>query len=301
MSTESAEKQALVTIELTPTPSSRSNVEEQKSTPTPVATETPKDIILTSTPVEASTESEPLLSYMVINVEEDDVLNVRSTPGIENPTTGTLDPGQGSITVTGPASQQSGSSWVPIRQGEVNGWVNSYYLTVQIEDETFCSDDQARSVLDQAIEAIRSQDGEKLSELVDADRGLRVHRHWWNPVVKFDHQELSQIFDSDKPYEWGTADGSGEPIVGSFQNVILPLLDRNLVSATDSACGELLHGSTAGIVQLPPLYEGINYYSIYRPAGPDEIEFDWGSWAIGIERGPEEYFLSYLVHYEWEI
>jgi hypothetical protein len=299
--TETIENQALVTIELTPTFSKSNNAEEQKSTPTPVATETPQDIVPTSTPAKTSTESEPLLSYVVINVEEDDVLNVRSTPGPENPTTGTLDPGQGGITVTGPASQQSGSLWVPIRQGEVNGWVNSYYLTVQIEDETFCADDRARSILDQTIEAIDSKDGEKLSELVDAERGLRIQRHWWNPVVKFDQEDLKQVFISEELIEWGIADGTGEPIVGSFRSVILPLLDRNLVLATDSACGELLHGGTAGIVQLPPLFEGINYYSVYRPAGPEEIEFDWGSWAVGIEKDPEDYFLSYLVHYEWEI
>jgi hypothetical protein len=299
--TETIENQSLVTIEPTSTFSNRDNAEEQKLTPTSVATETPQDIVPTSTTAETSTESEPLLSYIVVNVEEDDVLNVRSSPGIENPTTGTLDPGQGGITVTGPARRESGSLWLPIRQGEVNGWVNSYYLTVYIEDEIFCDDDRARSILDQTIEAIDSEDGKKLSELVDPERGLSIQRHWWNPVVKFDQEELKQIFISDELIEWGIADGTGEPIVGSFRDVILPLLDRNLVSATDRACGELLHGGTAGIVQLPPLYEGINYYSVYRPAGPDEIEFDWGSWVIGIEKGPEDYFLSYLVHYEWEI
>jgi hypothetical protein len=190
---------------------------------------------------------------------------------------------------------------VPINQGEVNGWVNSYYLTVQIEQNTFCGEDKARSIVQETIESIERRDGETLSELIDSDRGLRVHRHWWNPAVDFDQEELSEIFNSEEPHEWGIADGTGEPIVGSFQNIILPLLDRNLVLATDLACGDLLHGGTAGMVQLPPLYEGINYYSLYRPAGPDEFELDWGSWAIGIERGPENYFLSYLVHYEWEI
>lgn len=300
-STDANESQALITTAPTPTSTGRNNVEEEKPSPTPVVTNTPQDIFPTSTPTDTSPEMESLISYMVINVEEDDALNVRSLPGIENPTVGKLDPGQGGITVTGPASQQSGSLWVPINEGEINGWVNSYYLTRQIEDETFCNDDQARSILDQTIETIKRRDGEKLSELVDSNRGLRVHRHWWNPTVNLEQEELSQIFNSDKPYEWGTADGSGDPIVGSFQNVILPLLDRNLVLATDLACGELLQGSTAGIVQLPPLYEGINYYSLYRPAGPDEFELDWGSWAIGIERGPEDYFLSFLVHYEWEI
>jgi hypothetical protein len=81
----------------------------------------------------------------------------------------------------------------------------------------------------------------------------------------------------------------------------VPLLDENLLGASETSCGDILHGGTAGLVQLPPSYEGLNYVSFYRPPAPGEIEFDWGSWAVGIERWHGEYRLSFLVHYEWEI
>jgi hypothetical protein len=39
---------------------------------------------------------------------------------------------------------------------------------------------------------------------------------------------------------------------------------------------------------------------MYRP-GPAGEELDWGTWVVGIERWQEEYFVSFLVHYQWEI
>jgi hypothetical protein len=97
------------------------------------------------------------------------------------------------------------------------------------------------------------------------------------------------------------ADGSGAPIEGAFSKTMLPLIDRNLTPASVSGCDEILHGGTAGLVKLPASYEGVNYYSLYRPAGPDDFELDWGTWVIGIERWQGQYYLSFLVHYEWEI
>jgi hypothetical protein len=39
---------------------------------------------------------------------------------------------------------------------------------------------------------------------------------------------------------------------------------------------------------------------MYRPAPADQ-ELDWGTWVVGIERWQERYFVSFLVHFEWEI
>ena len=89
--------------------------------------------------------------------------------------------------------------------------------------------------------------------------------------------EVASLFESEESYSWGIADGSGDPIEGTFSEV------------------------TAGLVQLPTSYEGTNYYSFFRPAGPDEFELDWGTWVMGVEFWLGQPYLSYMVHYEWEI
>ncbi|MCA9979043.1 MAG: hypothetical protein KC413_24950, partial [Anaerolineales bacterium] len=70
--------------------------------------------------------------------------------------------------------------------------------------------------------------------------------------------------------------------------------------ATEMRCNDILAGPTAGFVQLPEGYDALNYYSLYRPAA-DESGFDWGTWVVGVERWNGRYYLSYLVHFEWEI
>ena len=66
------------------------------------------------------------------------------------------------------------------------------------------------------------------------------------------------------------------------------------------ACDEILHGPTAGLVILPDGYEQLHYFSAYRPA-PESQEFDWGTWVIGVDRWQGQYYLSYLIHYDYEI
>jgi hypothetical protein len=192
------------------------------------------------------------------------------------------------------------SVWVPINVDESSGWVNSRFLTEDIAGDDFCSDGETAALLDELRDAIQERDGNHLAEISSPERGLRFRRYWRSEGVRFENQQINNVFNLTQSYFWGVADGSGEDINGSFSDIIVPLLDRNLVGSTEIGCNEILQGGTAGLVQLPFRYEGANYYSMYRPA-PAGNEFDWGTWVVGIERWQERYFVSFLVHFEWEI
>ncbi|MGD2048394.1 MAG: SH3 domain-containing protein [Chloroflexota bacterium] len=239
--------------------------------------------------------------YQVVFVEEDDVLNVRSDPGVEFEIVGELQPGARGVKITGEGQVVIDSLWVPVEYEDVSGWVNSWFLTEVLSEDDFCDDENVEILVDTAFEALVDEDSEGLSQLVAEGRSLRVRRHWWNPEVIFNKDEVANLFESEQSHSWGIADGSGNPIEGSFSEVFQPLIERNLEPSTERGCNEILHGGTAGLVQLPPSYEGINYYSFYRPAGPDDFELDWGTWVMGVEIWQGQPYLSFLVHYEWEI
>lgn len=240
------------------------------------------------------------LDYRVIHVDENDILNVRSGPGVSNGIVADLTPGQTGVRVVGFGQEVNDSLWVPINVNNVSGWVNSRFLTENIPGDVFCADPEARALLDELTTAIENRDGNLLAEISDPSRGLRFRRYWQTEGVRFEQQQINNVFNLTQSYFWGVADGSGEDINGSFSEVMLPLLDRDLVDSTQVGCDEILHGGTAGFVQLPFRYEGANYYSMYRPA-PADNEFDWGSWVVGIERWQEQYFVSFLIHFQWEI
>jgi hypothetical protein len=240
-------------------------------------------------------------SYRVHFIEDDDVLNIRSGPGVTFPIVSEYKLATASLRATRAGQVAGNSLWLPIEHNDTSGWVNSRYLAEELNAEDFCGDVDSKQVVEKLLHAAEAGNGSLLAELVEEGRSLRIRRHWWNPEVILDSNLIPEIFSSAQSYEWGTADGSGDAIVGTFDAVIMPLLEEDLIGATEIGCGVILHGGTAGFVRLPNAYDGINFYSLYRPAGPDEFELDWGTWVVGIETWQGSYRLSFLVHYDWEI
>lgn len=242
---------------------------------------------------------EPL--YRVAFVEEDDVLNVRSGAGAANRIAGTLPPDATDISITGAGRQVGRSLWMPMRQGDIRGWVNRYYLTEQVDSETFCEDSAALDLIEDLKTAIADRDGDQLAALVSPVRGLLLRHNRWNPEVRLSRDEAANFFADTMQRAWGTYDGSGDPIQGSSAEIILPLLNRDLLPSEIAGCDEVVGGPTTGLLQLPFEYSAVHHFSLFRPA-PDEFNaFDWGTWVVGIEYWDGLPAISYLVHYRWEI
>ena len=239
--------------------------------------------------------------YQVAFVAANDVLNVRRQPGANAAVVGRLAPDATGIQITGEGQNLFGSNlWVPVESDAGEGWVNSRFLTETISREMFCSDPAVEELLDQFVEAVEEEDGKRILELVHPDRGLRVRVSWWNPEVLFRGQDIQTIFRAEKKYDWGVADGSGEPLSGSFSEIVMPHLERDLLEVGEWRCDEGQFGPTAGSTILPEGYEQVRFYSAHRPA-PADVEMDWGTWLIGVEHWEGRYYVSYLVHYRWEI
>nr|WP_290668505.1 SH3 domain-containing protein [Ardenticatena sp.] len=83
----------------------------------------------TPMPIEAlRPPNPPEERYRVVRVAEDDVLNVRSGPGVAYEIVGALPPNAEGVRITGEPVQVNDSFWVPIEWNGVSGWVNGFYL-----------------------------------------------------------------------------------------------------------------------------------------------------------------------------
>ena len=231
----------------------------------------------------------------------DDELNVRSQPGIDNDITGQLPANASDVLITGPGQKVAGSTWIPVQWEGVEGWVNGRFLTTHLTNLQFCQNAPYTDLLVKLQDALVEQDSTILTQIVHPERGLRLRHNWWNPEVRLDQETLQTIFTAEQDYDWGTEDGSGLPLTGPFNTTMLPKLEADLISATDFACNEILHGGTAGLIQLPDEYARINFVSFYRPGSEAYAGMDWGSWVVGIEEWEGQLYLSFLVHFEWEI
>ncbi|MDT8305658.1 MAG: hypothetical protein RRC07_06955 [Anaerolineae bacterium] len=160
-----------------------------------------------------------------------------------------------------------------------------------------CASPEVAELVASLQQALATENEDDLAALIHP-QGLEVRMAWWNPPVHFSGGSL---LSDDTSHGWGTDDGSGFAITGSFAEVALPSLQNDLVPATEIGCGEILHGATAGLVQLPPEDEGLDYVSLYRPAPPDLIEFDWGTWVVGYAESNGQPLITTLIHYAYEI
>ncbi len=234
-------------------------------------------------------------------VTSDDTLNVRSGPGVDFAVVGELNPDEDEILITGSGQQVAYSTWVPITSGDISGWVNSRFLAEVVNDTLFCDDKETYALLDNLQKSFVEQDGQLLASLVHPERGLRMRQSWWNPEIPLYSEDIEELFTSDAQIDWGIQDGSGEPLVGSFNEIMMPLMEKDLDGLPEIGCNEILHGGTAGLVQLPDGYEGISLLSLYNP-GSDEFDgMDWGTWAVGVELWQGAYYVSFMIHYSWEI
>jgi len=91
--------------------------------PAPVASAPgPKAALSPASPAEVNRPADP--TYMVANVERDDVLNVRSGPSTEFDVIAELAPDSRGVSIIGACR----AGWCPVQHQAANGWVNRMYL-----------------------------------------------------------------------------------------------------------------------------------------------------------------------------
>ena len=161
----------------------------------------------------------------------------------------------------------------------------------------FCLDTRALQLLGDLQTAIRNRDGELLASLVSPNTGVGVRFiRDGNIITYFDN--IKFIFETTYQADWGLGAGSGEPVKGSFHDIVLPSLDLVFASNSVVTCNELKVGGAAYIPEWP--YKGMDFYSVHFP-GTDEFSgLNWETWAVGMVREQGKPMLAALVHFAWE-
>ncbi len=169
----------------------------------------------------------------------------------------------------------------------------------------FCEDPQVMEFVDNFIWGVEAESGQLIGTMVTESKGLNVRLEWWNTTVHFSKAQIEQIYTEDTSHDWGIADGSGEPVQGTFMDVVQPklrdVIDGEYVIRCDTLDFGVASGPSAGLVEWPEDIPARHYMVIYRPAPADQ-DMDWRSWVLGFEIKPDGFpYLTYLIQYHWEI
>lgn len=287
---------------ITPTLSSPESDAERQPTRTPADLQEPFE----SDQEPADSLDTPDVSYAVLFLAEGEVLNMRAGAGVTEPIVGALQPNERNLEPTGQRTLLGGDPWIELENSDgVVGWVSGRYLTEQSEPGRICEDPNVGDLLDQFTTAVREKDGRQLSRLVSPMHGLTIQHNLWNPPILLDDpQVVSMLFTSTVDYDWGVSDGSGDPLIGSFQSLVLPKIEDVLLQSHTRHCNtldrDIATGPTAGFVYWPYDYDSLDFIALYRPAPADQ-ELDWRTWAVGIEYVDDKPYIAVLIQFHWEI
>lgn len=161
----------------------------------------------------------------------------------------------------------------------------------------FCKDTRTLQVLRDLQTAIQTRDGELLASLISPASGMGVRfLRDGNVITYFDNVKF--IFETTYDAKWGLGPGSGEPVTGSFQEIVLPSLDLLFASNPLMTCNQLQTGGVTYVPEWP--YTGMEYYSLYFPGTSEYSGMDWQTWVVGMVREEGKPMLAALVHFAWE-
>ncbi|MBN1449789.1 MAG: SH3 domain-containing protein, partial [Anaerolineales bacterium] len=193
--------------------------------------------------------------YAVILVAEEDVLNIRSGPGVENAVVGTLQPNETGIARTGRSSSVGDDLWVEIQKpGGGTGWVNADFLTEYADPSTFCSDARVKTLIENLASAVKATNDDILATLIHSLHGLDARLWRYGTVANYTPEEASWVFESEYEVDWGPAPGSGEDTLETFSEALLPYLQEVFSTNYELHCNDTLNLANFSLVPWPSEY-----------------------------------------------
>jgi hypothetical protein len=284
------------------------------STPTPTQTPAPTATqeLQPSPRPPTATPSPPAIgpsvgTFAVVGVYFDDLLNVRSGPGVASPVVGTVPYYGRDVEMFAGGRQIDSAWWAPIRHGNLEGWVNSNYLARQVGQVS----DPVASLAARAILAIRDHDMAELAGLVHPVKGVMFSPYTYvRPLqgapgaadLVFSPAQLEGLWSDTTVYQWGTFDGSGEPIQMSFRQYY----DRFVydvdfaqpdVVGFDATIGQ---GNTINNIAIVyPIAVTVEYH--FEGFDPQYAGMDWRSLRLVIEEYGGTWYVVGIVHDEWTV
>ncbi len=161
-----------------------------------------------------------------------------------------------------------------------------------------CNDPRALDLLKSLRVAFENEDGDLLAPLVSPTTGMDVTFIRNGKIITYDAEHAKFVFETTYQADWGLGAGSGEPVVGSFQEIVLPSLKRVFTPNAIIACNEL---KTGGATYIPEWkYPKTGFYAVHFPGTDQYGSMDWETWAVGMETTGDKLVVTALVHYAWE-
>ncbi len=222
----------------------------------------------------------------VVLVADDDNLNVRTAPGVDNPVLGMFAPGI-VVSTSHNTTPVGNERWREVATPAGFGWVNERYLAAVVEASTFAADGRVGDTLDEMAGIMVA-----LSDLtpVVSWRGLYVSHH--DDPVRFGN--LVRLMTDPTTYVWPSKafdvndpDFAGEITGRTFaEENAVSFVSAYLDTDTVITFNEPIEAGNGRLAEYAIPFElaGFNYVGIYDPGdNPEYGGLDWTIWYVSFD------------------
>ena len=271
--------------------------------PTTIPTQPPTITTAPESTLAAGENQTPGLSTgdlaAVVGLAADLNLELRKIPATDSPVVAAIPPSTTGLTISEPAEQGEGITWLPVVFEDKTSWADSAYLAKQYgrPPEGLVEASLA------AIQAIKNQDFLTLATMVGSV-GLRFSPYGYirDGDQTFTAEQVRTIQAVSRIFHWGVYDGSGEPIDLSF-----PAYYEKFIYDVDFAQPQAIgFNTTIGtgntINNLTEFYPGADFveYHFYG-FDPQYGGMDWRSLRLVFQPSADGYKLVGIVHDQWTV
>ena len=222
----------------------------------------------------------------VVLVADDDNLNVRTAPGVDNPIFGKLAPGT-VVRSTHNTTLVGNGRWREVETPDGFGWVNERYLAADVDAAAFAADERVGDTLDEMARIMVA-----LSDLtpVVSWRGLYVSHH--DDPVRFGN--LVRLMTDPTTYLWPSKafdvndpDFANEITGRTFaEEIAVSFVSAYLDADTVITFNEPIEAGNGRLAEYAIPFElaGFNYVGVYDPGdNPEYGGLDWTIWYVSID------------------
>ncbi len=221
-------------------------------------------------------------AFFVWGVDADDVLHVRSGPGVSNPVVADLAPDERGVVRFDESTRVGSSLWTVVEVPGGAGWVNATYLRPvgtrpPVIEGTL--DPRVETAADDVQAALGAGDYEALAGFVDPDRGLVISIHASitdeSPVLT--PSEVAGAATDRAERLWGHTDGEGAPVRSTVGERFASIAGNTGLTSTDAIGFDVRLGVGNSIDTIAEVFPGSAVVEYHFEGTSVYGDFDWSS------------------------
>ncbi len=157
----------------------------------------------------------------------------------------------------------------------------------------------------EVVKALREKDLEKLSQAVHPEKGVRFSPYGYVNVetdLVFTREQVRNLGNDSKVYNWGSYDGSGLPIELDFEGYYNKFIyDVDFMNAPEVAYNKVL-GKGNSLVNTLDVYPKAIVVEYHFPGFDPQYEgMDWRSLRLVFEKKDNTWYIVGIIHDQWTI